>query len=220
MWLTRHLPGAVELAEDAIEADVAGLLLMPPYYFRYTGSQIAEFFRQFMKEVESKTPVYLYNIPQFTNAMPTEVIEELLLSGSFAGIKDSSGDWELFEKLLALREKQPFRLMIGNDTIYRRARALGADGIVSGVAAAVPELLVALDKAIVAKEDQRADTLDAELHEFLAWLDKFPAPVGIKLAACARGWKFAHAAVPYDEQTLALKQQFESWFGEWLPQVL
>jgi dihydrodipicolinate synthase/N-acetylneuraminate lyase len=214
------LAGAIELAEDAIEADVAGLLLMPPYYFRYTGSQIGEFYKQFIKEVDGKTPVYLYNIPQFTNPLPPEVMDDLLLSGSFAGIKDSSGDWAQFERLLALREKQPFQLLVGNDVIYRRARALGADGIVSGVAAAIPELLVALDQAILAKDEGRADTLDEKLHEFLAWLDKFPAPVGIKLAACARGWKFAHTAVPYDKPTFALKQEFEAWFQAWSPQIL
>lgn len=214
------LAGAIELAEDAMEADVAGLLLMPPYYFRYTGAQIAEFYKQFVKEVDGKVPVYLYNIPQFTNAIPAEVIEELLLSGAFAGIKDSSGDWPLFEKLLALREKHAFRLMVGNDVIYRRGRGLGADGIVSGVAAAIPELLVALDQAILAKDDLRADELAAKLQEFLTWLDKFPATMGVKIAACARGWKFAHTAVPYDEATLALKQDFEAWFEAWLPQML
>ncbi len=214
------LAGAVELAEDAIEADVAGVLLMPPYYFRYNAAQISEFYRQFVKEVDGKTPIYLYNIPQFTNAMPPELLEELLLSGAFAGIKDSSGDWALFEKLLALREKQPFQLLVGNDIIYRRARPLGADGIVSGVAAAIPELLVALDQAILAKDEIKADALDQELHEFLGWLDKFPAPIGIKLAACARGWKLAHTAVPYDEHTLALKHEFETWFNQWFPQML
>jgi dihydrodipicolinate synthase/N-acetylneuraminate lyase len=214
------LAGAIELAEDAIEANVAGLLLMPPYYFRYSGSQLAEFYKQFLKEVDGKTPIYLYNIPQFTNALPPEVIEELLASGAFAGIKDSSGDWPLFERLLALRERHPFQLMVGNDAIYRRARELGADGIVSGVAAAIPELLVALDQAIVGKDLGRTDVLAAKLHEFLGWLDRFPAPVGVKLAACARGWKFAHIAVPFDQQALALKQEFENWLQVWLPRML
>jgi dihydrodipicolinate synthase/N-acetylneuraminate lyase len=214
------LAGAVELAEDAIEADVAGLLLMPPYYFRYNAAQIAEYFNRFVKEVDGKTPIYLYNIPQFTNAIPAELIEELLLSGAFAGIKDSSGDWPLFERLLALRQRHSFRLLVGNDVIYRRGRAAGADGIVSGVAAAIPELLVALDKAIVAKDEQRSAALDGKLHEFLGWIEKFPAPVGVKLAACMRGWKFSHTAVPFDEQTLVLKQQFEAWFRDWLPRML
>jgi dihydrodipicolinate synthase/N-acetylneuraminate lyase len=214
------LAGAIELAEDAIEVGVGGLLLMPPYYFRYTGGQIAEFYRQFIKEVDGKTRVYLYNVPQFTNALPPEVMDELLASGAFAGIKDSSGDWELFERLLALKASHPFQLLVGNDLIYRRARSLGADGIVSGVAAAVPELLVALERAIGAKEETRANELDARLQDFLTWLNRFPATIGIKIAACARGWKLAHTAVPLDEHTLAAKQEFENWFKEWLPLVL
>jgi len=213
------LAGAIELAEDAMEVGVGGLLLMPPYYFRYTGGQIAEFYRQFIKEVDGKARVYLYSIPQFTNAIPPEVMEELLASGAFAGIKDSSGDWKLFERLLALKATHPFQLLVGNDAIYRRARPLGADGIVSGVAAAVPELLVALDRAIVANRDERAHELDARLQEFLVWLNKFPATIGIKIAACARGWKLAHTAVPYDDETSAAKQEFEDWFKEWLPLV-
>lgn len=214
------LSGAIELAEDAMEADVAGLLLMPPYYFRYTGGQIAEFYRQFIAEVDGRTPVYLYNIPQFTNAIPPEVMEDLLASGAFTGIKDSSGDWELFERLAALRAKHSFRLLVGNDLIYRRARAVGADGIVSGAAAAVPELLVALDRAVVAKDESRADELDGRVHEFLGWLDKFPATIGVKLAACARGWKLEHTAVPYDEPTLEAKKEFEEWFKEWVKLVV
>jgi dihydrodipicolinate synthase/N-acetylneuraminate lyase len=214
------LAGAIELAEDAMETGVAGLLLMPPYYFHYTAGQIAEFYREFVKEVDGKAPVYLYNIPQFTNAIPPEVMDELLASGAFAGIKDSSGDWAQFERLLALKANHPFQLLVGNDMIYRRARPMGADGIVSGVAAAVPELLVSLDRALQAKDEERADGFDARLQEFLLWLEKFPATIGIKIAACARGWKFGHSAVPFDEATLAAKREFEDWFKEWLPTVL
>jgi dihydrodipicolinate synthase/N-acetylneuraminate lyase len=214
------LAGAIELAEDAMATGVAGLLLMPPYYFRYSGGQIAQFYRQFAKEVDGKACVYLYNIPQFTNAIPPEVMEELLVSGAFAGIKDSSGDWELFETLLALKANHSFQLLVGSDRIYRRARPLGADGIVSGVAAAVPEVLVGLERAIVGKQEERADDMDARLQEFVTWIDRFPATIGIKIAACARGWKLAHTALPYDEQTLIAKQEFQQWFKEWLPLVL
>jgi dihydrodipicolinate synthase/N-acetylneuraminate lyase len=214
------LAGAIELAEDAIVSGVAGLLLMPPYYFHYTGSQILEFYRHFSKEVDGKAHVYLYNIPQFTNAIPPDVMVELLASGAFAGIKDSSGDWGLFEKLLALKAAHPFQLLVGNDAIYRRARPLGADGVVSGVAAAVPELLVSLERALLAKCPERANELDARLQEFLGWLNRFPAPIGIKIAAGVRGWKVAQTALPYDEPTAAAKREFEDWLKKWLPLVL
>ena len=73
-----------------------------------------------------------------------ETALDLLSSGLFAGIKDSSGDYEYFARLLTLRDQKPLSLLVGSDRIFKRARQAGADGIISGVACAVPELLVAL----------------------------------------------------------------------------
>ena len=82
-----------------------------------------------------------------------EVIEDLLASGAFAGIKDSSGDWPSFERLLALREKHPFQLMVGNDVIYRRARTgcgwdrFGSGGSGSGIIGGAGRAIVLKTKA-------------------------------------------------------------------------
>lgn len=214
------LAGAVELAENALETGAAGLLLMPPYYFHYSVGEIAEFYRQFSKAVGAKARVYLYNIPQFTDAIAYETMHELLSSGAFAGIKDSSGNWAQCEKLLELKKQTPFQFMIGNDTIYTRARRLGADGIVSGVAAALPELIVNLNRALESNETARADEWDARLQEFLAWLGKFHAPLGVKIAASQRGWKLNHSAVPHDAATLEKRLEFEAWLTEWLPRCV
>ena len=214
------LAGAVELAEDAIETGVSGLLLMPPYYFRYSAGQIMEFYRQFAKIVAGKARIYLYNIPQCTNAIPFEVMEEMLAGGSHAGIKDSSGDWPLFEKLRELRAKSPFTLFVGNDAIYRRARPLGADGIISGIAAALPELVVGLEAALKEEDNAHGDLLDARLHEFIQWVERFPATVAIKQAAVERGWRLDHSSVPFDQLTMQDVRAFHVWLRDWLPQVL
>jgi dihydrodipicolinate synthase/N-acetylneuraminate lyase len=213
-------PSAVELAQNAIENGVAGILLMPPYFFRYSDQQLFAFYQEFARVIGSAVPIYLYNIPFFTNPMSAALMERLLLTGCFAGIKDSSGEWPLFETLQSAREKQPFQLLIGNDRIYSRGRAVGADGIVSGVAAAVPELMVALDKALLAKDEVRVALLDGYLQEFMLQLDKFPATIAIKQAAVVRGWKLDHAAIPFDEATSANILQFQHWFEAWLPGVL
>lgn len=214
------LAGAIELAQDALETGVSGLLLMPPYYYRYSPGQIAEFYRQFAEVMDGKTPLYLYNIPQCTNPIPVEAMEELLASGTYAGIKDSSGDWQLFEYLRALRKESPFTLFVGNDVIYRRARPTGADGIVSGIAAALPELIVGLETAIKAQDLACADLLDVRLQEFVRWIEKFPATIAIKQAAQGRGWKLDHSAVPFDGATAENVQAFHAWFKDWLPQLL
>jgi dihydrodipicolinate synthase/N-acetylneuraminate lyase len=97
---------------------------------------------------------------------------------------------------------------------------VGADGIVSGVAAAVPELMVALDRAVVAQDSARIQMLQARLEQFLKYLDHFPATIAIKQGAVARGWKQDHAALPFDDVTLAEMSDYRRWFEQWLPEVL
>ena len=134
------LDGALELASEAITSGVAALLLMPPYFFQYDQSDVAEFYRRFAVEIgRTNVPILLYNIPQFTSGIAFETVRVLLDSGRFAGIKDSSGDWTYFQQLAALRAEREFTLFVGNDSIYPQARQAGADGVVSGCACAVPE---------------------------------------------------------------------------------
>src|SRR5258708_25198132 len=93
------LDGAIELARSAAGAGVAGVLLMPPYYFRHTQDSIRSFYLNFSDAVDDTTPIYLYNIPVCTNEIATSTVTELLASGRFAGIKDSSGNLEYFRVL-------------------------------------------------------------------------------------------------------------------------
>jgi dihydrodipicolinate synthase/N-acetylneuraminate lyase len=212
--------GVRDLAENAIDTGASGLLLMPPYFFRYSDEQIFSFYMQFASVIDRRAPVYLYNAPQFTNPLSVALASKLLSTGAFAGIKDSGGDWPMFEALRALRPKLSFQIFVGNDSLYSRAVPLGADGVVSGVAAALPELMVSLDRALRANDSAKSSQLDVRLQEFLAWVNKFPATIAIKRAAVARGWKLNHASVPFDERTSSDIGAFESWFREWLPVIL
>jgi dihydrodipicolinate synthase/N-acetylneuraminate lyase len=211
------LDGALLLAESACGSGASGLMLMPPYFYRYNDHQIADFYMQFVQEFGGQLPVYLYNLPFFTNPISPEVAAPLLETGLFAGIKDSSGDWGRFENLLAVRRVREFRLLAGHESIYLKARLEGADGIVSGVAAAVPELMIALDRAASAQDLTRAQRLNERLLEFLPWVERFPSTVAIKQAAVARGWKQQHLAVPVDAAKI---DEYHAWLSEWLPQVL
>ena len=203
-----------------MEAGAAGVLLMPPYFFHYSDDQIFAFYQEFIKVIDGSIPVYLYNMPFFTNAISASLVQRLLATGAFSGIKDSSGEWSLFKAVRSVREKVPFQNLTGNDRIYAKARAEGADGIVSGVAAAVPEMMVALDRAVLARNSTKIRVLDDQLQQLLKYLSKFPAPIATKQAAMARGWKVGNSSVPLDKETLAGLSEFQSWFEKWLPPVL
>ncbi|HVW87591.1 MAG TPA: dihydrodipicolinate synthase family protein [Bryobacteraceae bacterium] len=209
--------GAVQLAEEAIAGGADALLLMPPYFFRYGQPEIEQFYREFARETGDAVPIMIYNIPQFTSKIEPETARRLLRSGLFAGIKDSSGDWDYFEQLLAFREEHPFALFAGNDRIALRALRAGADGVLSGCACAIPELLVDLHGAAAAGDQAKADALNALLNEFIEWIERFPTPMGIKRAVELRGLKSGQPATPLAPETAALMKDFSDWFRIWLP---
>ena len=213
------LDGALQLGREAASAGAAGLLLMPPYFFRYSQEDIHEFYLQFAAVMSTTVRIFLYNIPAFTNEIAIDTATALLGTGLFAGIKDSGGQYSYFERLLASSKETPLTLLIGNDRIYSRARQTGAHGIVSGVACAAPELLVALEDAIAKNLAAKVERLDGMLHEFIAWHDKFPTPVAIKTAVSERGLKIGHLAAPLGPARQKLLDEFREWFRAWLPLV-
>lgn len=202
------LAGALQLADDAISSGADALLVMPPYFFAYGQPEIEEFYRQFAREAGGAVPLMLYNIPQFSSGIAVETAERLLSSGQYAGIKDSSGNWEYFSELLTLRRQMNFALFAGNDRIAARAMAEGADGVVSGCACAIPEVV---GRAIGGDE-----AAQAKLLAFIEWIERFPTPMGVKYAAGWRGQKGGAPATPLAAETERVLVEFEAWFRELL----
>jgi 4-hydroxy-tetrahydrodipicolinate synthase len=214
------LEGCLHLAQEAVLAGADALLLMPPYFFPYRQPEIEAFYREFAREAASVVPVMLYNIPQFSSGISIETARRLLDTGLFAGVKDSSGDWVYFEELLALKRERDFVLFAGNDRIAARAITAGANGVLSGCACAVPELLVGLARAVAAGDHGMTEILNARLTEFIDWIEKFPTPVGIKRAVAIRKQKSGDIAVPLAQETSEALDAFGSWFKEWWPKII
>jgi len=213
------LDGAVRLAQEAASAGASGLVLMPPYFFPYGQEEIREFYLEFARQTNLSLPMLLYNIPFFTSEIARDTAMALLATGLFAGIKDSSGSREYFDALREFRGSSPFSLFVGNDVLFTQGRSAGADGVVSGVACAVPELVLALDAAIQGGAEQKTARLEARLQEFIAWINRFPVPVGVREATAARGLKTGPLATPLGAGSRRKLDEFREWFTAWLPVV-
>ncbi len=102
---SRLLPGTgccaltdtVRLSRAAVRAGCAGVLALPPFY--YKGVTDDGLFRNFAEVIErvgdDRLRVYLYHIPPVAQVgIPPAVVERLLAAypGTVAGMKDSSGD--------------------------------------------------------------------------------------------------------------------------------
>lgn len=209
------MEGAVAQARAATASGAAALLLMPPYFFRYTQEALEHFYLEFIRRAGTIAPVLIYNLPFFTNALTPETACALLATGAFAGIKDSSGDKELFSALHAQREKTPFRLLLGNDVLLASHRAL-ADGVISGCACAVPELIVAIDSAAVRNDGDALVRRGELLAAFIKHIDGFPTPYGIQLSLSLRGFPKAIPSEPLGAEAQKHGAEFREWFPEFL----
>ncbi len=212
--------GAVGMAHDAADAGAAGVMILPPYYFRYDQESIRAFCLEFAAQVQqhSSVPVFLYNIPFFTNPIDLETSLDLLHSGAFAGIKDSGGKWDDFVALQQTAAERKLAVLIGNDAIYGWAAKAGAAGVVSGVASALPELMAAVGRA--ARSGADTTPLDTLVQEFIDRVLKFPLPIAIKEAAAMRGIAVGPHATPLGAEGEKRLEDFRGWFREWLPPVL
>ena len=131
----------------------------------------------------------IYNIPFFLSEIKPETSLALLATGLFAGIKDSSGNWDAFLQFSELKRTTPFALFAGSDRLYAKGRAIGWSGIVSGIASCLPDLMVALGRAVDAHNEQTTTILQQRLEEFFAWFEAFPIP---ELIECMEDWVVAN----------------------------
>jgi 4-hydroxy-tetrahydrodipicolinate synthase len=209
------LDGTINLAQQSLEAGAAGVLVAPPYYFRYSQESVRAFFLEVAAQV--KGAIYLYNIPPFTSEIELATAVDLLSTGAFAGIKDSSGNWGNFVEMERITRDRGLAIYIGSDNMYRRARSAGATGAISGTASVIPELMVAIERGSVAGQD--CTRLEASVAEFVSRAAMFPFPIAYREAVALRGIQIGPHAAPLGRDESRRMEEFRAWFRDWLPTI-
>ncbi len=197
---------------EVAEASGADALLLPmPCFFPYEQQDLISFSSTVSES--ASLPLLLYNLPRFTTPLePATVFELVTSSAKIDGIKDSSDELDTV-RLLKQSAPQANRV-IGNDGVLYAAMLEDlCDGVVSGVASVLPELMQAL-YAAVQRDPLGDDALahKAALYGFIQWLDRFPVPWGLKMVAAERGLSPADFALPPSPQRAADAAQFMEWF--------
>jgi 4-hydroxy-tetrahydrodipicolinate synthase len=204
---------AIELAAIAEDEGALGLLLPMPYFFPYQQDDLALYCR--IVAQATTRPVLLYNLPQFSSGLEKETVRTLITEvPNIIGIKDSSGSLDILRDLTA-HNIDACRI-VGNDSALAPALLENVcDGVVSGVACAMPEAILAL----YAQADRTGSEAFAEaaatLAEFIAQLDPLPTPWGLKWIVEARGICNATFAQPVTERRLAQARALTEWFANW-----
>jgi dihydrodipicolinate synthase/N-acetylneuraminate lyase len=169
-------------------ADVGAIagLLPPPFYFQHDSGDLLEFLQTVAAELP--LPVLFYNIPQFTSELSLDQVLHLIESvHNVIGLKDSSGRPENPSLLREAKASVPMAFLIGNDKFLLDSLQNGADGAISGLAAACPELIFGVYESFRSGHLENAQELQSLVNELINHITEFPLPWAIKLAMEARG---------------------------------
>lgn len=188
---------SARLSAHAAELGCAGVLLLPPFYFK--GVSDEGIFRAVAETIERASNagtlrILLYHIPQIAVVGYSLPLVQRLVEafpGVVVGIKDSSGDWENLRALLD--GVDDFRVFAGTELLLARALERGGAGTITAVANVVPEQLRAF------YDGWRADSTTDEL-------------AGLERNAVAlRGVLRDYAAIPALKQIVAHQRRDPAW---------
>jgi 4-hydroxy-tetrahydrodipicolinate synthase len=202
----------LELARIAGQEGAAALLLPMPYFFPYEQEDLEAFCNGVASVV--KTPVLLYNLPQFTTGLEVETACRLIRDvPNIIGIKDSSGSLNILRSLTDQKIKAC--RILGHDGALAQAMEEGVcDGMISGIAGVFPELIQAMyahDRS--AREFRESANL---VDEIIAQLNRFPTPWALRWIAESRGIAPAEFSQPVSQRRASQALELKALVPQWL----
>ena len=133
------LTDTVRLTEHAVKAGCAGVLMLPPFYYKDVSEE--GLYRSFSEVVErvgdTRLRIYLYHIPPVAVVgITTGLVERLLKKypTAIAGMKDSSGDWNNTRTFLDAFAKSGFDIFPGSESFLLAGMKNGGAGCISATA--------------------------------------------------------------------------------------
>ncbi|HEX2567173.1 MAG TPA: dihydrodipicolinate synthase family protein [Burkholderiales bacterium] len=130
------LTDSIEMTKAAVELGCAGVLMLPPFY--YKGVSDEGLYRNFATVIErvgdERLQLYLYHIPPVSQVAITFGLIEKLLNkypGIVAGVKDSSGDWNNTKGMLDNFAKSGFDVFAGSEEFLLANMRGGGKGCIT-----------------------------------------------------------------------------------------
>lgn len=179
---------AASLAAHARQAGAAALIASVPYYWKPPQSMLVEHFA--IIGVSGALPLFVYNSPDEMGEMEVtskSVVELLGRLPNFAGLIDSSLDWQYMIEVISLARavKPDFQLVSGTEYMIS-ARAIGATGVLSPLSNIAPRLVHELYDFCRVENYHDARSKQTELATLQRLLRQIGIP-GLKAAASILG---------------------------------
>lgn len=189
------LTDSIEMTRAAVEMGCAGVLMLPPFY--YKGVPDEGLYRNFAEVIErvgdERLQVYLYHIPPVSQVPITlQLIEKLFTKypGIVAGVKDSSGDWSNTKAMLDAFAKDGFDVFAGSEVFLLDNMRSGGKGCITATGNINPG---PIDRVFRNWRSAEADRLQAGITATRKIVQKQPMIAVLKAAIAHYGndpqWK-------------------------------
>ena len=172
------LPDTVRLTRHAIGYGTAGVLLLPPFYYKNVSDDgLFAYFAEAIERIgDERLRVYLYHFPQMS-AVPFshELIGRLLTAypGTVVGLKDSSGDLDHMTSLA--RDFPGFKVFAGTERFLLPMLKAGGAGCITAGANVLGSVIGKLYGLWRTKgDDKETEGAQARVTELRLTLERFP----------------------------------------------
>ena len=202
---------AVSLAKLAEQKGFHALSAVPPFYYKHTFSDIADYYKSIVDAAD--LPLIIYNIPTLSGTdIPTEKLLELLEDNRIAGVKFTAQDLFQFEEL---RKAAPDRsFYFGTDEMFLGAVAMGTDGGIGSTYNLIGDVYVGIQKAIAAGNVDQAQQLQRRANDLIAILFGTGILPGLKYALNRLGVPVGPCRQPFSKPSAESIKLLENWMDE------
>ena len=201
---TNNTAQSVVFSKEAADAGADGLLVVGPYYNKPTPDGILGHVTAIADATDC--PIIFYNVPGRTgsNVMAETQLRVAEAVPSFVGTKEASGNLNQIADILAHRP-EGFAVYSGDDDLALPMLALGADGLVSVCANAIPGATSELVRRGLAGDFAGARTLHFRLLDAMraSFYESNPGP--IKAVMSEMGLIEGHLRLPLAPVTAATR---------------
>jgi 4-hydroxy-tetrahydrodipicolinate synthase len=173
---------AIQLSADAKKMGADGLLLVCPYYNKPSQEGIYQHYKRLAEEIA--LPQVLYNVPGRTGVnMTADTTARLAEFPNIVAIKEASGDLTQIGQILA-KAGDKIDVISGDDFLTYPMMAIGATGVISVSANAIPAQVKAMVTAAEKGDHAAARRLHLQLLDFhnAMFIESNPVPVKTTLA--------------------------------------
>ncbi len=190
------LPDTVALTRRALDAGAAGVLMLPPFYYKSVSDDglFAAYSEVIERVGDTRLRVYLYHFPQMS-AVPLslDLIERLLTRypDAIAGIKDSSGD--LANMAAMVRAFPGLRVFSGADDLFLPLLNQGGAGCITALNNVASDISAKTLAAWRRGEAEKAEAGHEKLSALRRIVTSFPQIAALKEIMARRdkdnGWR-------------------------------